>query len=113
MTGAVVHQRCWNHADREAACRCPACGRGFCRECVTEHAGRLLCASCLSRITLGSRASAGASRFLRPAVLACAGLALGWVLFFTAGEALIALGERAGAPQGAAHAGPKVPRNHP
>ncbi len=40
-------QRCVRHPDREAAARCPACGRFFCRECVTEHEGRLLCAACL------------------------------------------------------------------
>ena len=44
-----LQQRCWNHEAREAACRCPACGRSYCRECVSEHEGRLLCAACLSR----------------------------------------------------------------
>lgn len=44
---SLHRQRCVRHPDREAAARCPACGRFFCRECVTEHAGRLLCAACL------------------------------------------------------------------
>jgi len=27
--------------------RCRLCGRSFCRECVVEHEGRLICAGCL------------------------------------------------------------------
>ncbi len=46
---AVRAQRCRLHPAREAAARCPGCGGCFCRECVTEHAGRLLCAACLAR----------------------------------------------------------------
>ncbi|MDR2849674.1 MAG: rhomboid family protein [Verrucomicrobiota bacterium] len=47
-------QRCARHADREAAARCPACGRSFCRECVTEHEGRWLCASCIAALPGGA-----------------------------------------------------------
>ena len=43
------------HAAREAAARCPACGEFFCRECVVEHAGKPLCASCLASITTVAR----------------------------------------------------------
>ena len=46
---SLSRQRCVRHPEREAAARCPACARFFCRECVTEHEGRILCASCLSR----------------------------------------------------------------
>jgi hypothetical protein len=42
-------QRCFNHAAREAVARCPECGRFFCRECVTEHDDRLVCAACLAK----------------------------------------------------------------
>ena len=45
----ISQQRCFNHGIREAAARCPDCGRYFCRECVTEHKGRVLCAQCLRR----------------------------------------------------------------
>jgi hypothetical protein len=44
-------RRCARHSTREAAARCPACGEYFCRECVVEHEGRLLCSSCLARKT--------------------------------------------------------------
>ena len=49
MSKRTFEQRCANHADREAAARCLECGRFFCRECVTEHRGRMLCAACLGR----------------------------------------------------------------
>ena len=44
----LLHQRCCNHMLREAVARCPQCRRYFCRECVTEHEDRVLCATCLS-----------------------------------------------------------------
>ena len=39
--------RCRRHPERPASARCPACGGTYCRECVVEHDGRILCASCL------------------------------------------------------------------
>ncbi len=42
--------RCLNHAGREAAARCPECGQYFCRECITEHHHRVMCAKCLARL---------------------------------------------------------------
>ena len=40
--------KCSNHREREAVARCLVCGSDFCRECVTEHDGRMICAQCLS-----------------------------------------------------------------
>jgi len=48
----LTHQRCYHHQFREAVARCPECGLFFCRECITEHADKVLCASCLDK-TLG------------------------------------------------------------
>jgi hypothetical protein len=47
----IVQERCFNHASREAVARCPECGRTFCRECVSEHDDRVICAFCLKRLT--------------------------------------------------------------
>lgn len=47
---SLRHQRCVLHPNREAAACCPECRRHFCRECVTEHDGRLLCAACIGRL---------------------------------------------------------------
>ena len=41
----LVHQRCFNHMLREAVACCPECRRYFCRECVTEHEDKVLCAA--------------------------------------------------------------------
>ena len=47
----LAHQRCFNHAVREAVARCPECGQCFCRECITEHDDRVVCAACLKKLT--------------------------------------------------------------
>ena len=44
----LSNQRCYHHHRREAVVRCPECRRYFCRECVTEHSDRMLCAQCLT-----------------------------------------------------------------
>ena len=45
----IVYQICTNHSQRMAAARCPECGRFFCKECITEHRGRVLCTACLEK----------------------------------------------------------------
>ena len=45
----LSQQRCFQHSLREAVARCPECRRFYCRECVTEHEDRLLCAACLKK----------------------------------------------------------------
>jgi hypothetical protein len=37
------------HEQREAVARCPSCAGFFCRECILEHEGRVLCSDCLAR----------------------------------------------------------------
>lgn len=87
----LAHQRCFNHATREAAARCPECGRCYCRECVTEHDDRLICAACLqklARVPLLKRR--GFARTLQ--ILRC-GLSvfLLWFVFYLIGEGLSSL----------------------
>jgi len=95
MTGALIHQRCWNHELREAVCRCPACGRHFCRECVTEHESRLLCAACLQSIAHAAPARRRRSRPLLAPVAALGGLLLSWSIFYIGGEILLEIAARA------------------
>ncbi len=50
--------RCFNHSEREATARCPVCQSHFCRECITENNGVMICARCLSKskkLTIWSR----------------------------------------------------------
>lgn len=76
--------RCFNHSQREAAARCPGCKRHFCRECVTEHDGKVYCSQCLRQRTAGE-----AGRKRRPWLLPCAAAAMGtaaaWFIFYCLG----------------------------
>ena len=93
MTPTTLHQRCWNHEAREAVCRCPECGRSFCRECVAEHEQRFLCAACLKAALHARPVAAKRSRFSH-AGLALAGILLAWTILFCAGEAIMTLSGR-------------------
>jgi hypothetical protein len=95
MAGMVLQQRCWNHEAREAVCRCPECGRGFCHECVTEHESRLLCASCLAAASRTAHTKSNAWRRLLPAAMLVCGFLLSWLSFYAAGQAVSFFVERA------------------
>ena len=94
MTRMTLEQRCWNHETREAVCRCPQCGRSFCRECVSEHEGRLLCAACLRSAAHAAVTARGRAYRLRGAGLLLGGLILAWSIYFGAAESLITITER-------------------
>src|SRR5437016_5912286 len=83
--------RCFNHAAREAVARCPECKQFFCRECVTEHDDRVVCAACLKKLTKVSFIKRrGFTRLVR--ALQCAmGLLMVWFFFFLVGEGLARL----------------------
>ncbi len=87
----VSLQRCFHHAQREAVARCPECRSFFCRECITEHGGRLICATCLKKLAslpLSQRVGfAGTLRLLQVA----AGLILALVFFYWLGQSLLEL----------------------
>lgn len=86
----VWSQRCFNHVQRAAAARCPACKRYFCRECVTEHKGKVLCCACLAgRDRTTSRARLPS---LTLAALAGVGLLAGWAFLYCIGSYLLRLG---------------------
>jgi len=88
MTPTALPQHCWNHEGREAVCRCPECGRSYCRECVAEHDQRFLCATCL-KAALRTRPAASKKNRFGQAGMALAGLLLAWMIFFSAGEAIM------------------------
>src|SRR6266487_2083681 len=87
----LAQQRCFNHAAREAAARCPECKRFFCRECITEHEDRVVCAACLKKLAKAPftkrRAVAGLMRFVQCVL----GVLLAWFFFFLLGETLARL----------------------
>ena len=88
----LTRARCVVHARREAAARCPECRRFFCRECVTEHGDRAICAACLGRLA-GAGAERGRKSF--QAVARAGQILLGifaaWFFFYMVGEFLSSL----------------------
>ena len=77
--------RCMNHADREAVARCPDCGHDFCRECVTEHDGRMLCTGCLGMTRRKSSYRRNILKVAFKTVLFMAGLCMAWLFFYMIG----------------------------
>ncbi len=70
--------------------RCPDCQRYFCRECVTEHSQRMLCARCLTRLTEGQKKrSAIWIRGGYMLVQGSLGFLLLWYAFYIVGLALL------------------------
>lgn len=87
----LAQQRCFNHAGREAVARCPECRHYYCRECITEHEGRVLCASCLAEFAAETNAPRRAWRhFLRP-VEWVAAIVMTWFFFYFVGRMLLLL----------------------
>lgn len=89
---SITQQRCMLHAGREAVAQCPGCHRPFCRECVTEHDDRILCAACIHGLvaqdTAPKRVRAHLlSRLLRAAM----GLFVLWLAFYVTGQSLLRL----------------------
>ena len=88
---AFARQRCFHHPSRAAVARCLSCLRTYCRECVTEHDDRVLCAACLAPKTEKEAAPPrGLATFLR-AVSAAGGVLLAWILFYAIGRVLLLL----------------------
>ncbi len=87
----LARQRCFNHSDREAVAICLDCNNLFCRECVTEHEDRVICANCLSGLKADeTKRSRGA--FLRPLLrtsLFLGSLLFLWLSFFYLGQFLL------------------------
>ncbi len=87
----LSEQRCFNHDFREAAARCPECGRFFCRECITEHAGRVLCSACLDGLPDASKSKASPLGRLLPLVHGVSGIVLMWFFFYLVGWMLLSI----------------------
>jgi hypothetical protein len=88
---AALDERCYNHELREAASRCPVCRRYFCRECVTEHDDRVICAGCLKRMRADSSGASRAWRRIARPLGPVLGLLIAWLAFYCVGRALLAI----------------------
>ena len=84
----LARQRCLLHPLREAAARCPSCHQFFCRECVTEHESRFVCAACLRKLTARRDERKAARKFVAAALAAArlfAAVGLLWLGFYLMG----------------------------
>lgn len=87
----MLTHRCLIHAEREAVGLCMECRQSFCRECVTEHDGRMICARCLARLTRPAEVRRRDFAWLTGPVLVLTGLVTAWLFFHVAGLVLLAL----------------------
>ena len=69
--------------------RCPICRRSFCRECITEHEDRVICAECLRTLMAAQRSRAAGFRRVFGLLLPITGLLIGWLFFYTVGRTLL------------------------
>jgi hypothetical protein len=86
----IARERCFNHVSREAVARCPECGRTFCRECISEHEGRVICAFCLKHLSTKAVRRYRLIRLL-PLIQIFMGVLLLWVSFYLLGKALLTI----------------------
>src|SRR5438094_791850 len=87
----LAHQRCFNHATREAVARCPECRRFFCRECVTEHDDRVICAACLKKLAHVPLLRRPVFTAVMRSAQAALGLFVVWFFFYLIGTGLVSL----------------------
>ncbi|NQU40669.1 MAG: rhomboid family protein [Lentisphaerae bacterium] len=89
---AITQQRCTLHPHREAVAHCPECHRPFCRECVTEHDDRIVCAACIRDLVAQGRGDGLArARFRAPLLHAALGFMVLWLTFYAVGQSLLRL----------------------
>ena len=88
---SLTHQRCLNHAAREAVARCPECRQYFCRECITEHDDRVICAACLKKLARTPLLKRPALAGLLRAGQCAFGIFIAWFFFHLVAEGLLKL----------------------
>jgi hypothetical protein len=86
---SLAEQHCLNHPAREAAARCPECKSFYCRECITEHDDRVICASCLKKLARSSGETKKPAILLRRTALLLAGILTSWLFFYWVGQILL------------------------
>lgn len=87
----LAKQRCFNHSKRESVAICPGCSRFFCRECITEHDDRILCASCLKKSLKPMPGRGFRFAGLLHAGYCLSGFLIAWLFFFYLGQTLLSI----------------------
>jgi hypothetical protein len=87
----IVNERCFYHIRREAVAVCPECKRFFCRECITEHEDRVICASCLKKkFPAPDRRRLPFVSLMRTGQV-ITGILVLWILFYFLGQILVSI----------------------
>jgi hypothetical protein len=89
--GSINLQRCFNHVSREAVARCLACSHFFCRECISEHEDRAICASCLKMEADQAAAPSRHYLWLWRVTQALVGVVTVWFFFYLLGQVLLSI----------------------
>ena len=76
---------------REAVACCPDCSRFFCRECITEHEDKVLCAACLRKVLEPARQSSDRFRWIFRLAHFFLGILILYIFFYYLGQILLAL----------------------
>src|SRR5438128_12432570 len=84
----LLAQRCLHHPLREAVARCPECGQFYCRECITEHDDRVVCSSCLKRLTVKTETKRRSFAPVWRVSAAAVGVLIAWLFFVVFGRIL-------------------------
>jgi hypothetical protein len=82
---------CLNHPRREAAARCTSCGQPFCRECVTDFEGRMVCSACHREKTKAGDKKKRDWFLITTVLQASAGLAALWLTAWLLGRLLVSI----------------------
>lgn len=89
---SLSSQRCFQHSLREAVARCPECRHYYCRECITEHDDRVICAACLRKLAAAPAAPKRLSvPWFAPVVQLVLGLCIVWLVFYLCGVTLLSI----------------------
>lgn len=88
---SLHQQHCLNHHQREAAARCPECGHFYCRECITEHDDRVICAACLKKILRVEGKTRVSYALLGRAAVFCFSTLTAWLAFYWIGRILLSI----------------------
>lgn len=89
LNADISELRCFNHGAREAVAQCLACSRYFCRECVTAHGARVLCANCLGSAAVSSAPRRRAITALWRTTQLLTGFFVIWFIAYTVGRGLL------------------------
>jgi len=88
-TPTISGLRCFNHGGREAVAQCLECSRYYCRECVTAHGARVLCASCLGSTAVTSAPRRRMITTAWRAMQLATGFVFVWLLVYAVGRGLL------------------------